>query len=239
MYREIKTKQTILDNRKPYSSETNAYIQEMNLLDWIQSSMRLDGSTLGRAEIRMILNGEYIRDASLTDHVLVERYKELIKSANDMLAMSYTLNKEMILGFHQKLMGDGASRYRTMNPVLVSLNHNPPHPSEIQEQMELLMNWFYSDDMEKTPLMKAVCLHLRLIEIYPFDKYSEAIARSSMYYYLMEKGLCPFEIKMTDQEYNIAVIQYLQREDIEPFYMEAEKSLLNKMEVLVQLTMGG
>jgi len=236
MFREIKQKQVILENRKPYSSETIAYINEINMLEWIHSSMRLDGSALSRPETEAILKGGFVESASLLDHALIDRYCELILTANDMLDMSYELTKEMISLFHQRLTGEKGTGYRKDNPVLVSLNDNPPHPSEIEEQMGILMNWFYSGDMESNQLHKAVCLHHRLIEIYPFEAYSEAVARAAMYYYLMTKGFPPFEIEMRDYEYNIAVIEYLKRENPQPFYAEVEKSLFSKMEVLTQLT---
>ena len=236
MFQELKKKQILLEKRRPYSSETGDYIRELNMLDWIHSSMRLDGCTLDRFETEKILKGGFVEDANINDHVLIERYCEMICAANDMAEMSYTLNKEMILTFQQKLTGDEGVGYRRENPVLVSLNYNPPHPSEIEEQMALMMNWFYSDDMELNPIRKAVCLHHRLIEIYPFDVYSEANARAAMYYFLMERGFPPFELDMKEQEYNGAVTEYLKRENPEVFYREAERCLFNKMDVLMQLT---
>ena len=236
MIREIKKKQIILENRKPYSSETCEYIRKINMLDWIHSSMRLDGSAISRAETEKILGGGFVEEASVDAHVLVERYSDMIDTANNRLAMSDTLTKEMIAGFQQKLSGGSGPCFRRENPVLLSIGHNPPHPSEIEEQMELLMNWFYSDDMETNPLLKASCIHLRLIEIYPFDTYSEAVSRAAMYYYLMEKGYPPFEIRMKEQEYNLAVIEYLKRENAESFYREVERGVFNKMDFLMQLT---
>jgi len=236
MFREIKKKQIILESRKPYSSEAVEYIRELNMLDWIHSSMRLDGCILKRFETEKIIKGGFVDNASVNDHVLIERYRAMIQTTSDMLSLSNNLNKDVIFGFQQQLTGEAGVYYRRENPVLVSLAYNPPHPSEIEEQMEILMNWFYSDDMESNPVLKAVCLHHRLIEIYPFDMYSEAIARAAMYYYLMEKGFPTFEIKMKEQEYNIAVMEYLKKEDAAPFYMEVEECLFNKMEIMIQLT---
>jgi len=236
MLREIKKRQIILESRKPYSTETGEYIKETNMLDWIHSSMRLDGGVMSRHETETILKGGFVENASINDHVLIERYHELINAAKDMNEMSYNFNKEMILTFQQKLTGEAAVSYRRGNPVLVSLNYNPPHPSEIEDQINIMMNWFYSDDMESNPVEKAVCLHNRLIEIYPFDIYSEANARAAMYYYLMEKGFPAFEIQMKEQEYNWAIAEYLKNENNGPLYREVEKSLYNKMDVLMQLT---
>jgi len=198
--------------------------------------MRLDGSVLSRLETEKILKGGFVESACINDHVLVERYCELIVTANHMLEMSNTLNKEMISTFNKMLTGKARADYRRENPVLVSFAYNPPHWSEIEDQIDIMMNWFYSVNMESNPLQKATCLHNRLIEIYPFDTYSEATARAVMYYYLMEKGFPAFEIEMKEQEYNTAIMDYLKKEDQAPFYSSVEKSLFNKMDVLTQLT---
>ena len=236
MFREIKKKQIILESRKPYSSQIRDYINELNMADWVYSSVKMDGGIMAKNQVEKILKGGFIQDASLNEHALIERYRLLVNTANDMLEMSYSLNKEMLFSFARKLTENESVSYRRENPVLVSLNYNPPHPSEIQEQMELLMNWFYSDDMASNPVMKAACLHNRIIEIYPFDSYSGAVARAAMYYFLMEKGYHAFELGLSEREYNIAVMEYLKKENTEPFYRAIEYSLFNKMEVLMQLT---
>ena len=236
MFREIKKKQIILENRKPYNSQTCGYISELDRTDWVYSSMRLDGSALAKHQVERILKGEFIESANLNEHVVIEKHHSLFKACNDMLALSCSLNKEMILSFAQKLTEDTGACYRKENPVLVSLSYNPPHPSEIEEQMDILMNWFYSDDMETNPVLKAACLHNRIIEIYPFDLYSEAIARAAMYYFLMERGYHPFELNLSEQEYNTAIAEYLKNESSESFYSAVERGVYNKMEVLMQLT---
>jgi len=236
MFREIKKKQLILENRKPYNNQIMEYINELNMIDWVYSSMRMDGSMLTRNQVERMLKGEFIRDVSLNEHAVIERYRHVFDSFMDMLKMSDSLNKGMIISFAEKLTGNDSVSYRRENPVLISLNYNPPHPSEIMEQMELLMNWFYSEEPESNPILKAATLHHRIIEIYPFDSCSEAVARAAMYYYLMEKGYHTFELSLSEREYNISIMEYLKRENVEPFYKAIEHSLFHKMEVLMQLT---
>jgi len=236
MLREINKKQIILENRKPYKSGVAEYIQEINMIDWITSSLRLTGSTLSRNDIQKILKGEFIANASLAAHADIERYRDLINTVSDMLAMSYTFSKDMVNIFQKKLTGKNSVTYRKDNPVLVSLGYNPPHPADIEEQIDLLMNWFYTEDKENDIIRKAATLHHRIIEIYPFDVYSEDVARASMYYYLMEKGYPAFELSYSEQEYNTAIIEYLKKGDAGPFCSGIERSLYNKMELLIRLT---
>jgi Fic family protein len=236
MFREIKQKQIILENRKPYSPQACEYMTELNMSDWICSSLRLDGGVLTKSQIQKILKGELLIDVALSLHALVENHCNVYNAACDMLEMSHSLNTKGLISFARKLTGDKNLGYRKTNPVLVALDYNPPHPAEIEEQMELLMVWFHSDDLDFNPLKKAAILHHRIIEIYPFESVSEAVARAAMYYFLMENGYHPFEITLSEREYNLAITQYLKKENVEPFYNAIAQNIFHKMEVLIQLT---
>ena len=75
MYREIKKKKLILENRKPYRKEVSQFLDELNRVDWIYSSMRLDGNNLSRNSVERILKGEFLIDVSVKDH----SYKAIIR----------------------------------------------------------------------------------------------------------------------------------------------------------------
>lgn len=236
MLREIKKKQIILENRKPYIKEISDYIIELNKFDWIFSSLRIDGSSLTKAQIERIMKGEFFEDQPLSFHARIERFNNLFNTMQELLEMSFSFNKDLFHNFAGILADDASAQYRRSNPILVSLNYNPPHPAEIEEQINILMTWFFSDDMATNPLKKAACLHNRIIEIYPFESITEEVARAAMYYYLMEHGYPTFDLNLSDNEYNVAVEAYLKHENIEPFYNVIERNLLTKMEVLMQLT---
>ena len=236
MFREIKQKQIILENRKPYSPQIREYITELDMSDWICSSLRLDGGVLTKPQIQKILKGELLIDVALSLHTLVEGHCNAYKYANDLLEMSNSLSTKILLSFARTLSGDENLSYRKTNPILVALDYNPPHPAEIEEQMELLMIWFHSEDLDFNPVKKASILHNKIIEIYPFEACSEAVARASMYYFLMQNGYHPFEITLSEREYNLAITEYLRKENFEPFYRAIEHDLFNKLEVLIQLT---
>ena len=236
MFREIKKKQIILENRKPYNKEIADYITELNKFDWIFSSLRIDGSSLTKVQIERIMKGEFFEDQPLSFHARIEKFNNLFSTTQELLEMSFSFNKKILHTFANILAEDESDQYRRSNPVLVSLSYNPPHPAEIAEQIDILMTWFFSDDMGTNPLRKAACLHNRIIEIYPFESVTEEVARAAMYYYLMENGYPTFDLNVSDSEYNRAVAAYLKNENIDPFYNVIERSLFTKMEVLMQLT---
>ena len=236
MFREIKKKQLILERRKPYRLETQQYIQELNLLDWATCSMRLDGSQMGRKQIECVLKGEYLENYSLMEHEQVNRYHSLVAAVQEAREMSYSIDLPLLLSFQDILTGGASAGYRRSNPILPALDHNPAHPSVIETQLAQLMRWLYTRSGETNPIRKAAVLHHRIIEIYPFESCSEAVARTALYYYLMENGLPPFEMDLSEQAYYAAIAAYLKQGEEEAFLQTLEQSLFKKMEVLMQLT---
>lgn len=236
MYREIKKKKVILENRKPYKPEVAALLKEMDMLDWIFSSLRLDGIGIPAEEIRSMIRGNITMRATLEEHAIVGRYVEAINKASSLASIHHSIDKQQILQFYGILTGKDSPRYRKGNPVLLALHYNPPHSSEVNEQIDALLNWLSTDKDELNVIMKAAILHNRFIRIYPFDNGSEMMARFLMYYYLLLQGYPPFMVGMTESEYNNQLSLYFKTGYIQPFYDVLEKGLYNKMEVIMQLT---
>ncbi|MBR0600346.1 Fic family protein [Sinanaerobacter chloroacetimidivorans] len=236
MFREIKKKKLILDNRKPYTREIANYIDELNVVDWIYTTLRLDGSNIGKISVQRILKGELVSEATLNDHANIGNYHDTIKLAYDMADMEIELNEKYLFRFYQSFAKPEKLEYRRTNPVLFMLDYNPPHPSEIEEQMDILIQWMNLDDFQGNPILRAAYLHNKIIEIYPFETHSEAVARMAMYYELIKNGYPPVLLSLSESEYYSAVRQYLRNEKIQPMYEPLERGVYNKLEILMQLT---
>lgn len=236
MFREIKKKKLILDNRKPYAKETAEYISEINLVDWIYTSLRLDGSTIKKADVQKIARGEFLVDVSVRDHSAVGNYQEAIKLAYDMADMEIELTEQYLFRFYQILAAPEKQEYRRTNPVLIMLDYIPPHPSEIEEQMDILFQSMNTDDFQSNPILRAAYLHNKLVEIYPYESHSEAVARMALYYELIRNGYPPVLLNLSEQEYYSAIRSYLKKEEIQPLYEPLERGLYNKLEIMMQLT---
>ena len=116
------------------------------------------------------------------------------------------------------------------------LEYNPPHPSEIEEQMDILFQWLGEADFQSNPILRAAYLHNKLIEIYPFETHSEAVARMAMYYELIRNGYPPIMLNLSESEYYSAIKSYLKKEEIQPLYEPLERGIYNKLEIMMQLT---
>lgn len=236
MFREIKKKKLILENRRPYTREAVNYIDEMNLTDWIYTSMKLDGSTISKLNVQKIVKGEFITDVTVNDHAAVSNYEKAIRLAYDMSEMDIELNEKYLFRFYQLLADPETLEYRRTNPVLVMMDYNPPHPSEIGEQIDILFQWVRENDFENNSILKAAYIHNKIIEVYPFETHSEAVARMAMYYILIENGYPPVQLNLSEQEYYSAIRGYLKKEDIQSIYEPLERGVYNKLEIMMQLT---
>lgn len=236
MFREIKKKKIILDYRKPYTVEAMRLIDEINLVDWVYTSMRLDGSDISRDNVQRIVKGEFVVDVKVNDHSTIANYQEAIKYTYNIVGMKAEVDEKDLFNYYRIFSNSEYQGYRRTNPVLVSLDYNPPHPSEIEEQMELMFQWIRENGFENNPILKAAYLHNKLIEIYPFESYSEAIARMAMYSELIKNGYPPVLLNLSESEYNDAIRSYLKKENIQPMYAPLERAVYNKLEVMMQLT---
>ena len=240
MFREIKEKMKLLEARKPFSQETVEAIEALNAVDWAYSCLSLSGSQVTKESVAKIVAGHFVVETTAWDHASIERHEDTLKEAAKLLEMDNDLTERVLKRLCLKFSSEETLPYRRGNPVILTFGFNPVYSKDIQGEMEDLFKWLYSDDaspeMNSNEILKAATLHNRFIEIYPFEEHSEEFAIIVMYYFLMQKGYPPFQIRFSRQEYYNAVSAYLKKNDIVPFYSCIERSIFNKLDVLLQMT---
>lgn len=240
MFREIKDKMKQLDERKPFEQEIVEEIGVLNATDWAYSCLSVSGSRITKETVSKVVNGQFVIEATIEEHALIQRHEDTLKEAARLLEMDNDLTEKVFLRLCSKFLPDGEREYRRGNPVIMTFGFNPVFSRDIKEEIGELFKWLYSDDVSpeinKNEILKAAYLHNRFIEIYPFEEYTEEMACIILYYYLMQKGYPPFTIRFSQQEYYNAVSAYLKKNDIAPFYNCLERSIYNKIEVLLQIT---
>ncbi len=236
MYREIKKKKLILDNRKPFRKEASLLILEINYIDWIYSSLKLDGSTLTRSQVDKILKGALLAEVGIKDHEIVSKYKSAIDLVFYMAEIENYLSEKTMFKLYTTLSWRQDEGYRKNNPVLRTIDYNPPHFKEINQQMEILFTCLHGKEQNCNPIEKAAHLHNRIIEVYPYPSHCQAMARMAAQYQLIINGLPPILWNLSEEEYNQAIITYLKKGDTQPIYNIMERGVFNKLEVMMQLT---
>jgi len=244
MYSEIQRKLTLVQSRKPYEDRLTRFLKETDQTDWIFSCLRLSGSALTRESVQKILKGELVTDVALADHLKLHNYVDAMKRLDGMREMQYDLLSHSGMKKLYQAVYDEEPQYRRRDPVLHQWDHLPPHFTELEEQMSLLYSqvddWKdgaeLSDGSRSNPLLQACCLHMRLLEVYPFGEETEDLARFALLYEMTRAGFPVTVISMSEQEYNICIMDYLKTGDIRPFYRAMERAVYNKLEVILQIT---
>ncbi len=235
MYREIKKKHLILENRKPFPPEIESYMRETSFHNWIDSSMRLDGSLVCRQDVLRIMKGEFVVSVNVIEHSQIQNYREAIREIYLSVDMKNELDEKLLEQLYCILFPKEEEIYRSNNPVLFELRYNPPHFKEIREQMELLFDWL-NENKTENPIRTASYLHHKIVEIYPFGFRSKAMARMALLYILVQNGFPPIALSVSETEYNETLQCYLKNEEIEPFYQVVERGVYNQLEIMLQLT---
>lgn len=92
--------------------------------------------------------------------------------------------------------------------MLFHLSYNPVLPQEIEGELRRLFGRLH-DGSRPDPLDRAVYVHNEIIRIYPYENWSEVIARTAMEYELRFSGLAMYPLSLSEREYNSALASYL------------------------------
>ena len=106
----------------------------------------------------------------------------------------------------------------------------PVHNLDIEDKLNDAVRRLYSRETGNNVILKAMYIHNKIIDIYPFENYSGEIAVFALNYYLMENGFTPISMPMKRDEYFNIVGQCLKGQRQEEFYNFLTKAVFEKME---------
>ncbi len=232
MYQELMKQKVDLGLRKPFKQETVRKIMRLNELDYIYGGLGLDGTDLTRQEIRGMMEGDIPGTASLKECVFVKNYMNVIEEMRHCLALKTSLDKKLLLKFHSILIG-GESEFRRSNPTVTDFHHVPPHASEVESGLNKLLQNAYRYGANE--IRSASRIHYGILSLYPFETYSEVMARMAMNYYLQERGFMPVALGYNRHEYLKTMIECLKDKDDILFFWGLERAEYNKMAQILQI----
>ena len=79
-------------------------------------------------------------------------------------------------------------------------------------------------------VLKAMYIHNKLIDIYPFPEFNGEIAVFALNYYLMENGFTPINMPVKREQYCTMVADCLKGQNQEVFYNFLMQAVYDKME---------
>jgi len=164
--------------------------------------------------------------------MFVKNFLNLLDVVQDSLSIKSSLDIKLLKKFHSVLIGQ-ASELRRSNQVIAEFKHVPPNHSMIEEKLNQLFHAVYESDTNV--IRNAALVHYGILSIYPFEEYSEVMARVAMNYYLQEKGFLPVALGYNYKEYVSTMIECLSDNNDALFFWGLERAEYNKLTQVMQI----
>lgn len=166
-------------------------LDEAEIPENVYNSNAIENSTLTLKETeRILLELEVSRDISLRE-VFEAKNLARVVSYKKNKAPSNRLDKELILLFHQMLIGgiddQIAGRFRQVDEYVRVGSYIAPAPEKVEPMMSELL-FKYDNDHENHWLEKVAVFHLGFETIHPFCDGNGRIGRVSINYQLLQLG---------------------------------------------------
>ena len=236
MIREIRKKMVILQSRWPLKPEVKDYLAELERREWVYMNLRLSGSGLAKENIDTILDGGYILEGTIDEHLLIERLQELRTYIYRLTDMKAELSMDILRDMHAILTGGGEEDFRKGHPVLLEYRYNPMMPSEIPGAVAGLIRFAGQEVSAQNVFARAAMIHNRLLEIYPYKEGNALLARAAMYYFLVQRGYPMAAVDLSEQAYNDSIITYLKDGSCQTMEQALMTAALQRLTMMVRLT---
>jgi len=186
----------------PLSAERLAELAGWLLLEQVTHEMRLDGYRLERERLRqLLLEGGTVETPeehlALGFAAAVRRLSAYVASAVEE-GQPVQLTLELLLELARLSMGGAESemgllRRRPVNPLYPE--HDPCSPEELPHLLRLALEWFAAESFaELNPLEQAALVHVRFMDLQPFERSYQRVARLAANLYTLRAGLPPILI---------------------------------------------
>lgn len=144
-----------------------------------------------------------------------------------------------ILDIHRRVLGYAdpveAGRFRATQ-VFVG-HHIPPHPQDVEKQMEEFVQWMNSEDASSLhPVEFAALAHYKLVYIHPFVDGNGRTSRLLMNLILMQAGYPPITIRKEQRAEYYHVLEVANEGDVRPFIRFIAKCAETTLDMLLIAT---
>lgn len=235
MYKDLEEKRLLYRQKRPATPQFSAWEEESALWGWLYSCLRLQGMPLEKGQIVSVMRGEILEDVPLNRYGFLHRYRDVYRDIQSGLGMKPGMSRALLDRYYEMLFGKPPI-LRSNNPTVYEWSYNPPHFSEIREQMELLMRRHARRSKETDPVTAMTELHLGILEIYPYGDDTVAMAGVALLFELLGNELPAGSLFVSEQEYHGMVADYFASGDASAFRDMLTRSVLNRFDVLIQVS---
>lgn len=148
-------------------------------LEFIFNSILLNGNSLTLEETKSVINdGITISEKSMEEHLEAINFHETLNYIKDLAQKKITLSEKELLSIHNLIFKgikiENTGKYKN-DPLIL-------------REMNLLINWYETHKNNLHPLILASEIHLRIIDISPFENGNLQIAYIMMNWILIQNN---------------------------------------------------
>jgi len=182
---------------KMYPDDLEKYRKEQEVR-YVHHTTAIEGNTLTLREAAMILEeGMTPGTKDLREVHEVENYRHLRRFTT---GYRKEIDTRFIQRLHYHIMrnidDDSAGCFRRIPVGIVGSSWEPPHPVEIEEALEELMEWYGRNRRTIHPLELAGLFHHRFLQVHPFRDGNGRVGRELMNAILIRNGFPPIIIPL-------------------------------------------
>lgn len=176
-------------------------VREVNRIDMVRAALIVRNQAHDRVPVEKILEGELPQEVSVKDYVFISNFSDLVRISFSNMEMGNSLDKHLLIQGYRILSENENGYFRKTNPVVYSFNHVPPHAVDVEARLDDCIRKVYSRDAGDNVVLKAMYIHNKIIDIWPFDDNNAELAIFALNYFLMENGLAPISMSLDRQDY--------------------------------------
>jgi Fic family protein len=205
LLRSIEGKKRELDSFRPLSPEIVRKLYDQFSLEWTYNSNAIEGNTLTLQETILVINqGITIGNKTLREHFEAINHQESIGFLYDWIQKKEELTESVLLQLHKiilKNINDSeAGHYRRSNVMILGSRHIPPQAVKVPALMAQFFEWYYANEHILPVAELAAWAHYKLVYIHPFIDGNGRTARLLMNLILMQRGYPPAVILRLDRK---------------------------------------
>ncbi|QWC22557.1 Fic family protein [Bacillus haikouensis] len=203
MFTFIDEKKKQLDQKLPLPKHTLNSLREKMLVEWTYHSNAIEGNTLTMNETKVVLEGITVGGKTMREHLEVINHRDAILYVEDIVQKNEPFSEWQIKNLHRLVLkgihDDYAGVYRDQQVFIAGAQHTPPPHFRIQEEMDIMMEWFNGEAQDLHPIERAAKLHAIFVGIYPFIDGNGRTSRLLLNLELMKAGYPPIIFKIQNR----------------------------------------
>ena len=216
----------------PVLPEARKWLEDSNLWMLLYTVLCQRGVRIEKKTLVEILSGQILENVHIDLYGFCFRLRDVYRDMISAVEMQATLNTKMLDGWYQDLLEPDGPVHRRDNAVVYDIGFIPCHFSEITERMDRL---FKSMAGIEDGALKAAELQMGIINIYAYGQESITMALLAAAYALLEAGIPLASYPVSEDEYRRLISACINEGDEEPFCSMHYRSLVNRLETVIQV----